>query len=157
MSTLSLPLLLVGNSGKVFECPTETTGLGGTRLSPLPRDDIVVPRRAASSRRRRITVSSMLSVAVIWKTKLSVSGTSTRRPSRSSIPRDRRVARTGAVTLIERFSSALNLEFHLHTLFVDGLYAFEDEWPRLCERLTVAFSTNRTRLGKWGDSEDVVP
>ena len=31
-------------------------------------------------------------------------------------------ARTGAVTLIQRFGSALNLNIHLHMLFVDGAY-----------------------------------
>ena len=39
-------------------------------------------------------------------------------------------ARTGAVTLIQRFGSALNLNPHLHMLFVDGAYAFDDEAPR---------------------------
>ena len=33
-------------------------------------------------------------------------------------------ARTGAVTLIQRFGSALNLNIHLHMLFVDGAYRF---------------------------------
>jgi hypothetical protein len=33
-------------------------------------------------------------------------------------------ARTGAVTLIQRFGSALNLNPHLHMLFLDGVYAF---------------------------------
>ena len=39
-------------------------------------------------------------------------------------------ARTGAVTLIQRFGSALNLNHHLHMLFVDGAYASDDETPR---------------------------
>ena len=41
-------------------------------------------------------------------------------------------ARTGAVTLIQRFGSALNLSLnvHLHMLFVDGVYTFDDERPR---------------------------
>ena len=38
--------------------------------------------------------------------------------------------RTGAVTLIQRFGSALNLNIHLHMLFVDGVYTFDDELPR---------------------------
>jgi hypothetical protein len=33
-------------------------------------------------------------------------------------------ARTGAVTLIQRFGSALNLNPHLHMLFLDGAYMF---------------------------------
>ena len=40
-------------------------------------------------------------------------------------------ARTGAVTLIQRFGSALNLNVHLYMLFVDGVYTFDDERPRL--------------------------
>ena len=39
-------------------------------------------------------------------------------------------ARTGAVTLIQRFGSALNLNIHLHMLFIDGVYTFDDERPR---------------------------
>jgi hypothetical protein len=55
-------------------------------------------------------------------------------------------ARTGAVTLIQRFGSALNLNPHLHMLFLDGAYTFrgrgkrqpEDRfWPRLCENFRV--------------------
>ena len=33
-------------------------------------------------------------------------------------------ARTGAVTLIQRFGSALTLNPHLHMLFLDGAYTF---------------------------------
>ena len=33
-------------------------------------------------------------------------------------------AKTGAVTLIQRFGSALNI--HLHMLFLDGAYTFSD-------------------------------
>ena len=32
------------------------------------------------------------------------------------------MARTGAVTLIQRFGSALNLNIHFHMLFLDGVY-----------------------------------
>ena len=35
-------------------------------------------------------------------------------------------AHTGAVTLIQRFGSALNLNLHLHMLFLDGVYAEDD-------------------------------
>jgi hypothetical protein len=31
-------------------------------------------------------------------------------------------AQTGAVTLIQRFGSALNLNIHFHMLFLDGVY-----------------------------------
>jgi len=34
-----------------------------------------------------------------------------------------KTARTGAVTLIQRFDSALNLNIHFHGLFLDGVYA----------------------------------
>jgi Putative transposase len=34
-----------------------------------------------------------------------------------------RITRTGAVTLIQRFCSALNLNIHFHTLLLDGVYA----------------------------------
>ena len=40
-------------------------------------------------------------------------------------------ARSGAVTLIQRFGSALNLNIHLHMLFIDGAYTFEEERLRL--------------------------
>ena len=39
-------------------------------------------------------------------------------------------ARTGVVTLIQPFGSVLNLNPHLHMLFVDGAYTFDDETPR---------------------------
>ena len=38
-------------------------------------------------------------------------------------------ARTGAVTLIQRFGSALNLNIHLHMLFLDGAYTFHGNRP----------------------------
>jgi hypothetical protein len=38
-------------------------------------------------------------------------------------------ARTGAVTLIQRFGSALNLNPHLHMLFLDGSYTFRGSKP----------------------------
>jgi hypothetical protein len=34
----------------------------------------------------------------------------------------RKTAQTGAVTLIQRFGSALNLNVHFHMLFLDGIY-----------------------------------
>ena len=64
-------------------------------------------------------------------------------------------ARTGAVTLIQRFGSALNLNPHLHMLFLDGAYTFDDEAPRLhriaaptqaeLQRLLHAIATRVTR------------
>ena len=38
-----------------------------------------------------------------------------------------KTARTGAVTLIQRFGSALNLNIHFHMLFLDGVYEINSE------------------------------
>ncbi len=38
----------------------------------------------------------------------------------------RRTANTGAVTLIQRFGSALNLNIHFHMLLLDGVYVATD-------------------------------
>ena len=45
---------------------------------------------------------------------------------------------------IQRFGSALNLNPHLHMLFVDGAYAFDDEAPRF-HRVAAAIATRTTR------------
>jgi hypothetical protein len=50
---------------------------------------------------------------------------------------NKNTAQTGAVTLIQRFGSALNLNIHFHMLYLDGVYAednygktrFDDEHP----------------------------
>ena len=39
-------------------------------------------------------------------------------------------AKTAAVTLIQRFGSALNLNIHLHMLFLDGVYSFDLARPK---------------------------
>ena len=62
---------------------------------------------------------------------------------------------TGAVTLIQRFGSALNLNPHLHMLFLDGAYTFDDEASRFhrvaaptqaeLQRLLHAIATRTTR------------
>ena len=36
---------------------------------------------------------------------------------------NKQTAQTGAVTLIQRFGSALNLNIHFHMLYLDGVYA----------------------------------
>ena len=45
------------------------------------------------------------------------------------------MAQTGAVTLIQRFGSALNLNIHFHMLFLDGVYTVLARsflnWPAL--------------------------
>lgn len=40
-------------------------------------------------------------------------------------------ARTGAVTLIQRFGSALNLNIHFHMLLLDRAYTFDGPQPSL--------------------------
>ena len=52
---------------------------------------------------------------------------------RAGVPASNRRARCGAVTFIQRFSDALNLDPHFHTLALDGLY-IEDDWGRLVFR-----------------------
>ncbi len=39
-------------------------------------------------------------------------------------------AKTGTVTLIQRFGSALNLNIHFHMLFLDGVYSFDHARPK---------------------------
>ncbi len=41
------------------------------------------------------------------------------------------VAKTGAVTLIQRFGSALNLNVHFHMLFLDGVYVEQSTAQRV--------------------------
>jgi len=52
---------------------------------------------------------------------------------------------TGAVTLIQRFGSALNLNIHFHILFLDGVYAYRDK-PRF----------QRVKAPDKGELEDLV-
>ncbi len=43
-------------------------------------------------------------------------------------------AQTGAVTLVQRFGSALNLNIHFHILFLDGVYVTTGEPPQRSRR-----------------------
>jgi hypothetical protein len=43
------------------------------------------------------------------------------------VPASNRRARCGAVTFVQRFGDALNLNLHLHTLALDGIYLEDDE------------------------------
>jgi hypothetical protein len=52
---------------------------------------------------------------------------------RAGIPASNRRARCGAVTFIQRFSDALNLDPHFHSLALDGIYV-EDDSGRLVFR-----------------------
>ena|GEM_PF-4977166 len=57
---------------------------------------------------------------------------------------ERATAQCGAVTLIQRFGSALNLNVHLHMLWLDGVYepvAARPDKPRL--RLARALTSER--------------
>jgi hypothetical protein len=42
---------------------------------------------------------------------------------------------TGAVTLIQRFGSALNLNIHFHILFLDGVYVHRGDRPTQFQRV----------------------
>ncbi len=48
---------------------------------------------------------------------------------------DRATAQCGAVTLIQRFGSALNLNIHFHMLWLDGVYQEDIEQPQRKPRL----------------------
>ena len=43
-----------------------------------------------------------------------------------------KTANTGAVTLIQRFGSALNRNIHFHMLFLDGVYIDQPDGGTLC-------------------------
>jgi len=56
---------------------------------------------------------------------------------------EKSTAHTGAVTLIQRFGSALNLNIHFHMLFLDGVYVGDPGSARF--RWVKAWST----ISKW--------
>ncbi len=59
-----------------------------------------------------------------------------------------KTASTGAVTLIQRFGSALNLNIHLHMLFLDGVYIDRpDETLRFC-RVKAPTTQELTQLAR---------
>jgi len=51
-------------------------------------------------------------------------------------------ARTGAVTCVQRFGGSLNLNPHLHVIWLDGVFTFDDDAPRFLP----ADSPNRSDL-----------
>ena len=66
---------------------------------------------------------------------------------------ERATAQCGAVTLIQRFGSALNLNVHLHMLWLDGVYepvAARPDKPRLrlARALTSERQTGSVKTGK---------
>ena len=58
----------------------------------------------------------------------------------------RKNARTGAVTLIQRFGSALNLNVHFHMLFLDGVYVERPDGSLLFRWVKAPTSAELTRL-----------
>ncbi len=55
-------------------------------------------------------------------------------------------ARTGAVTLIQRFGSALNLNIHFHMLFLDGVYVDRQDGSARFHRVDSPTSQELARL-----------
>ncbi len=53
-------------------------------------------------------------------------------------------ARSRAVTFIQRFASALNLNVHLHILIPDGVYALRHDNPRFCALPAAGYSPCET-------------
>jgi hypothetical protein len=49
---------------------------------------------------------------------------------------------TGAVTLIQRFDSALNLNIHFHILYLDGVYVYRDIRSPRFQRVATSCSTS---------------
>lgn len=58
----------------------------------------------------------------------------------------RKSARTGAVTLIQRFGSALNLNIHFHMLFLDGVYVDGPDCSRRFRWVRAPTSIELTQL-----------
>jgi hypothetical protein len=54
---------------------------------------------------------------------------------RARIPASNRQARCGAVTFIQRFGDALNLNVHFHALALDGIYAVNDKGEVVFQRV----------------------
>ncbi len=55
-------------------------------------------------------------------------------------------APTGAVTLIQRFGSALNLNVHFHLLFLDSVYAEDTRGAMGCHRVRAPAQEELLRL-----------
>ena len=54
----------------------------------------------------------------------------------------RKTAQTGAVTMIQRFGSALNLNVHFHMLFLDGIYT-QNQYGKTRFQQTIAPSQQK--------------
>lgn len=57
-----------------------------------------------------------------------------------------KMAHTGAVTLIQRFGGALNLNVHFHMLFLDGVYVDDTRSNTRFLRVSAPTSAERTHL-----------
>ena len=70
----------------------------------------------------------------------------------------------GAVTLIQRFGSALNLNIHFHILFLDGVYVYRDNRPPRFQRVNAPEKAEleelvqliNQRVGRCGGSVRVI-
>jgi hypothetical protein len=65
---------------------------------------------------------------------------------------DRATAQSGAVTLIQRFGSALNLNIHFHMLWLDGVYAENVEQTQRKPRLHRARAPTSAQLTQLADT-----
>jgi len=76
----------------------------------------------------------------------------------------KRAAPTGAVTLIQRFGSALNLNIHFHMLFLDGVYAqdtsgryyFRRTGPPTAEQLHVLLHVISERVARFLERKGIL-
>ena len=76
----------------------------------------------------------------------------------------RKAARTGAVTLIQRFGSALNLNIHFHMLFLDGVYIDRHDGTALfrwvsaptIQELTQLAQTIARRVGRYLERQGLI-
>ena len=57
----------------------------------------------------------------------------------------KKTARTGAVTLIQRFGSVLNLNIHFHILFLDGVYVDRPDGSARFRRVSSPTTRELTR------------
>jgi hypothetical protein len=64
-----------------------------------------------------------------------------------------KMAYTGAVTLIQRFGSGLNLNIHFHMLFLDGVYS-EMSITTVCPSLPVCMASKRTGVAARTNERD---
>ena len=71
--------------------------------------------------RAKLAIDPALTTLVLGEYIAAVSAWLRRRARRLGIPG---ALKTGAVTVIQRFNSALDLAPHFHTLFMDGVYTF---------------------------------